>query len=167
MRRLNRKTRMGFALNERAALGDVEPRMLLANFLRQVIGATGTNVGCEHGVCDCYTLLIDGVASRSCLTLAVRADRRRVDMVESLATSDDRLNLLQAIRLVHPPGVLMSFADCLARNPDPSEDEVPVVLGGHICRCTGYAGIIAAVLDVAERMRQSIEPDVRAARDRS
>jgi 2-furoyl-CoA dehydrogenase 2Fe-2S iron sulfur subunit len=166
MRRLNRKTRIGFALNERAALGDVEPRMLLANLLRQVIGATGTNVGCEHGVCDCCTLLIDGVAGRPCLTLAVRADRRRVDMVESLATSDDRLNLLQQCGLC-TPGVLMSFADCLARNPDPSEDEVPVVLGGHICRCTGYAGIIAAVLDVAERMRQSIEPDVRAARDRS
>ncbi len=149
--------------------------MLLSDFLRHVLGATGTHVGCEHGVCGCCTVLIDGTAVRSCLTLAVQAEGRAVTTVEALADGSGKLNALQqAFQNNHAlqcgfctPGILMSFTDFLARNPDPSEAEVVEVLSGHLCRCTGYAGIVAAVLEAAggkpttrpEPSVQSVEPD--------
>lgn len=139
----------------------VSPRTLLSDFLRQSAGATGTHVGCEHGVCGCCTVKIDGVAGRSCLMLAVQADGRRIDTVESLAQSADELVPLQrAFRRHHAlqcgfctPGILMSFTDFLSRKPDPSEDEVREVLGGHICRCTGYEGLMRAIMEAAAEMR--------------
>jgi len=156
MRRVNKdeRAKIAFILNGRAVAGDAEPRMLLTDFLRHVIGATGTHVGCEHGVCGCCTVLIDGAAVRGCLTLAVQAEGRSVTTVESLASADGTLNTLQnAFRQHHAlqcgfctPGILMSFTDYLARNPHPTEDEIRDVLSGHLCRCTGYAGIVAAVL---------------------
>jgi 2-furoyl-CoA dehydrogenase 2Fe-2S iron sulfur subunit len=156
MRRVNKeeRTRIALTLNGRAVSGDAEPRMLLTDFLRHVIGATGTHVGCEHGVCGCCTVLIDGVAQRGCLTLAVQAEGRSVTTVESLAAADGTLNALQKAFQQHhalqcgfcTPGILMSFTDYLARNPHPTEDEIREVLSGHLCRCTGYAGIVAAVL---------------------
>jgi 2-furoyl-CoA dehydrogenase 2Fe-2S iron sulfur subunit len=165
MRRVNRdeRARLSLTLNGRKVAGEAEPRMLLSDFLRQVLGATGTHVGCEHGVCGCCTVLIDGAAVRSCLTLAVQAEGREVTTVESLAAADGTLNALQqAFRNNHAlqcgfctPGILMSFTDFLRRNPDPSEAEVVDVLGGHLCRCTGYTGIVAAVLEAAGRRPQS------------
>jgi 2-furoyl-CoA dehydrogenase 2Fe-2S iron sulfur subunit len=156
MRRVNKdeRTRIALTLNGRAVSGDAEPRMLLTDFLRHVIGATGTHVGCEHGVCGCCTVLVDGVAVRGCLTLAVQAEGRSVTTVESLAAADGTLNALQKAFQQHhalqcgfcTPGILMSFTDYLARNPHPTEDEIREVLSGHLCRCTGYAGIVAAVL---------------------
>jgi 2-furoyl-CoA dehydrogenase 2Fe-2S iron sulfur subunit len=156
MRRVNQdgRTRIALTLNGRAVAGDAEPRMLLTDFLRHVIGATGTHVGCEHGVCGCCTVLVDGVAQRSCLTLAVQVEGRCVTTVESLAAADGTLNALQKAFQQHhalqcgfcTPGILMSFTDYLARNPHPTEDEIREVLSGHLCRCTGYAGIVAAVL---------------------
>ena len=156
MRRVSKdeRTRIAFTLNGRAVTGDAEPRMLLTDFLRHVIGATGTHVGCEHGVCGCCTVLVDGVAVRGCLTLAVQAEGRSVTTVESLAAADGTLNALQKAFQQHhalqcgfcTPGILMSFTDYLARNPHPTEDEIREVLSGHLCRCTGYAGIVAAVL---------------------
>jgi 2-furoyl-CoA dehydrogenase 2Fe-2S iron sulfur subunit len=156
MRRVNKdeRTRIALTLNGRAVAGDAEPRMLLTDFLRHVIGATGTHVGCEHGVCGCCTVLVDGVAQRGCLTLAVQAEGRSVTTVESLAAADGTLNALQKAFQQHhalqcgfcTPGILMSFTDYLARNPHPTEDEIREVLSGHLCRCTGYAGIVAAVL---------------------
>ncbi len=156
MRRVNKdeRTRIAFTLNGRAVTGDAEPRMLLTDFLRHVIGATGTHVGCEHGVCGCCTVLVDGIAVRGCLTLAVQAEGRSVTTVESLAAADGTLNALQKAFQQHhalqcgfcTPGILMSFTDYLARNPHPTEDEIREVLSGHLCRCTGYAGIVAAVL---------------------
>jgi 2-furoyl-CoA dehydrogenase 2Fe-2S iron sulfur subunit len=156
MRRVNKdeRTRIALTLNGRAVAGDAEPRMLLTDFLRHVIGATGTHVGCEHGVCGCCTVLVDGVAVRGCLTLAVQAEGRSVTTVESLAAADGTLNALQKAFQQHhalqcgfcTPGILMSFTDYLARNPHPTEDEIREVLSGHLCRCTGYAGIVAAVL---------------------
>jgi 2-furoyl-CoA dehydrogenase 2Fe-2S iron sulfur subunit len=156
MRRVNKdeRTRIAFTLNGRAVTGDAEPRMLLTDFLRHVIGATGTHVGCEHGVCGCCTVLVDGIAVRGCLTLAVQAEGRNVTTVESLAAADGTLNALQKAFQQHhalqcgfcTPGILMSFTDYLARNPHPTEDEIREVLSGHLCRCTGYAGIVAAVL---------------------
>jgi 2-furoyl-CoA dehydrogenase 2Fe-2S iron sulfur subunit len=138
--------------------GVAEPRMLLSDFLRHVLGATGTHVGCEHGVCGCCTVLLDGAAVRSCLTLAVQAEGRAVTTVESLA-DDGKLNARQqAFQNNHAlqcgfctPGILMSFTDFLKRNPNPTEAEVVDVLSGHLCRCTGYTGIVAAVLEAASK----------------
>src|SRR5450432_1749503 len=154
MRRVNKdeRARIAFTLNGGTVSGDAEPRMLLTDFLRHVIGATGTHVGCEHGVCGCCTVLIDGIAVRGCLTLAVQAEGRAVTTVESLAAPDGTLNALQKAFQQHhalqcgfcTPGTLMSFTDYLARNPHPTEDEIPEVLSGHLCRCTGCAGIGAA-----------------------
>ena len=161
MRRVNKgeRARLRLTLNGRKMSGEAEPRMLLSDFLRQVLGATGTHVGCEHGVCGCCTVLLDGTAVRSCLTLAVQAEGRAVTTVESLAGADGKLSVLQqAFQNNHAlqcgfctPGILMSFTDFLERNPNPSEAEVVEVLSGHLCRCTGYAGIVSAVLEAAGR----------------
>jgi 2-furoyl-CoA dehydrogenase 2Fe-2S iron sulfur subunit len=158
MRRVNKneRPRIALTLNGRKLAAEAEPRMLLSDFLRQSLGATGTHVGCEHGICGACTVLIDGVATRSCLTLAVQAENREVRTVESLAAADGMLNALQqAFRNNHAlqcgfctPGILMSFTDFLARNPHPSEAEIREVLSGHLCRCTGYAGIVAAIKEV-------------------
>jgi 2-furoyl-CoA dehydrogenase 2Fe-2S iron sulfur subunit len=151
------RVRIALTLNGKKRAAEVEPRTLLSDFLRQSLGATGTHVGCEHGVCGSCTVLIDGVAARSCLTLAVQAEGREVRTVESLAAPDGALNPLQAaFRANHAlqcgfctPGILMSFTDYLARNPHPSEAQIRDVLSGHLCRCTGYAGIVAAVKEAA------------------
>ena len=160
MRRIGKdqRARIALTLNGRKLAGEAEPRMLLSDFIRQVLGATGTHVGCEHGVCGCCTVLIDGAAVRSCLTLAVQAEGRAVTTVESLADGGGKLNALQqAFQNNHAlqcgfctPGILMSFTDFLKRNPHPTEAEVIDVLSGHLCRCTGYAGIVAAVLEAAD-----------------
>jgi 2-furoyl-CoA dehydrogenase 2Fe-2S iron sulfur subunit len=155
MRRVKKaeRLRVGVMLNGRKVAAEAEPRMLLSDFIRHSLGATGTHVGCEHGVCGACTVLIDGVATRSCLTLAVQAEGREVKTVEGLAGANGALNpLQQAFRDNHAlqcgfctPGILMSFTDYLARNPHPSEAEIRDVLSGHLCRCTGYAGIVKAV----------------------
>jgi 2-furoyl-CoA dehydrogenase 2Fe-2S iron sulfur subunit len=159
MRRVNRdqKARIRLTLNGRKLAAEAEPRLLLSDFLRQSLGATGTHVGCEHGICGACTVLIDGVAARSCLTLAVQVEGREVTTVEALAAPDGTLNPLQnAFRNNHAlqcgfctPGILMSFSDYLARNPKRSTAEIREVLSGHLCRCTGYAGIVAAIAEVA------------------
>jgi len=141
----------------------VLPRQHLVDFLRDELGLTGSHIGCEHGVCGCCTVLIDGAAVRSCLTLAVQAEGRAVTTVESLAAPNGALNALQqAFQNNHAlqcgfctPGILMSFTDFLERNPDPSEAEVVEVLSGHLCRCTGYAGIVSAVLEAASRRNKA------------
>jgi 2-furoyl-CoA dehydrogenase 2Fe-2S iron sulfur subunit len=165
MRRMNKgeRARLRLTLNGRKMSGEAEPRMLLSDFLRHVLGATGTHVGCEHGVCGCCTVLLDGTAVRSCLTLAVQAEGRAVTTVESLAGADGKLSVLQqAFQNNHAlqcgfctPGILMSFTDFFERNPNPSEAEVVEVLSGHLCRCTGYAGIVSAVLEAANRRDKS------------
>ena len=159
MRRVKKdeRVRVGVTLNGRKVAAEAEPRMLLSDFIRHALGATGTHVGCEHGICGACTVLIDGVATRSCLTLAVQAEDREVKTVEGLAGANGALNpLQQAFRDNHAlqcgfctPGILMSFTDYLARNPHPSEVEIRDVLSGHLCRCTGYAGIVAAIKEVA------------------
>ncbi len=158
----DRRHPVNLTFNGRRVCADAEPRMLLSDFIRHAIGATGTHVGCEHGVCGACTVLIDGVAARSCLTLAVQAEGREISTVESLAM-DGVLNTLQnSFRNNHAlqcgfctAGILMSFTDFLRRNPDPTEAEVVDVLSGHICRCTGYAGIVAAVLEASATMKSN------------
>ena len=137
MHRVNKdtKARVTLTLNGRKTSGEAESRMLLTDFLRHEIGLTGTHVGCEHGVCGCCTVLIDGVAARSCLTLAHQADGREVQTVESLAAADGKLNPLQSAMRDHhalqcgfcTPGILMSFTDFLKRVPDPTVDQVKEV----------------------------------------
>ena len=159
MRRVNKneRVRVALTLNGRKLSAETEARTLLCDFIRHALGATGTHVGCEHGVCGACTVLIDGVATRSCLTLAVQAEGCEVKTVESLAAPDGTLNpLQQAFRDNHAlqcgfctPGILMSFTDYLNRKPHPSEAEIRDVLSGHLCRCTGYAGIVAAIKQAA------------------
>jgi 2-furoyl-CoA dehydrogenase 2Fe-2S iron sulfur subunit len=164
MPRLSATTRhaIRFELNGRAVVGEAEPRMLLTDFLRQVIGATGTHVGCEHGVCGACTIQIDGVPARACLTLAVQVDGRRLRTVEGLEPEPGRLSVLQeAFRRHHAlqcgfctPGFLMSLDHYLRVVPSPAEADIREFLGGHLCRCTGYVPIVAAALDAAQRLRE-------------
>jgi len=155
--------RVAFVLNGRPVEGQAEPRMLLTDFLRHVLGMTGTHVGCEHGVCGACTIEVDGVPARACLMLAVQADGATLRTVEGLAPEPGRLSLLQqAFRRHHAlqcgfctPGILMSLDNYLRDNPDPSEADIRTFLTGHLCRCTGYVPIVAAALDAAERLREA------------
>ena len=151
-------------LNGRTREGLAEPRTQLCDFLRYDLCATGVHVGCEHGVCGACTVLVDGVAMRSCLMLAVQAHERRIETVESLADDDTLSDLQQAFRRNHAlqcgfctAGILMSCVDFLERQPDPSEAEVRDMLSGHLCRCTGYTGIVQAVLEVAAQRQTNEE----------
>jgi 2-furoyl-CoA dehydrogenase 2Fe-2S iron sulfur subunit len=156
-----RRHTIAFTLNGRAVEGEAEPRMLLTDFLRHVIGATGTHVGCEHGVCGACTVQIDGEPSRACLTLALQADRADIRTVEGLALAADRLSILQESFRTHfglqcgfcTPGILMSLDALLSRNPNATEQQVREQLAGHLCRCTGYAPIMRAALAAAEQLR--------------
>jgi aerobic-type carbon monoxide dehydrogenase small subunit (CoxS/CutS family) len=149
--------RVAVEINGERHEGDVEPRTLLSDFIRHVAGLTGTHVGCEHGVCGACTVQIDGETVRSCLMLAVQASGRSVLTVEGLARDGEALHPLQ--RAFHErhalqcgfctPGFLMSAEALLRERPDPSEREVREALAGNLCRCTGYEGIVEAVLDVA------------------
>jgi 2-furoyl-CoA dehydrogenase 2Fe-2S iron sulfur subunit len=130
--------------------GEAEPRLLLSDFLRHELGLTGTHVGCEHGVCGACTVLLDGVSVRSCLTLAVQAEGSQVVTVEGLEWGP----LQEAFRSHHAlqcgfctPGILAAATDLLARGR-PTRAEIVDMLGGHICRCTGYDPIVAAIEEV-------------------
>jgi 2-furoyl-CoA dehydrogenase 2Fe-2S iron sulfur subunit len=135
--------------------------MLLSDFLRHEIGATGTHVGCEHGVCGACTLRIDGTMARSCLVLAQQVEGAEVETVEGLAPAQDRLSVLQAAFRRHhalqcgfcTAGILMSLDTLLTEDPDADRDRIEDVLGGHLCRCTGYAPIIDAALEAAQILR--------------
>ena len=160
------KQRIDLILNGKPRTGAAEPRLLLSDFLRHELGATGTHVGCEHGVCGACTIRLDGEAVRSCLMLAVQADGRTIETVEGLADSDGDLGVLQRCFREHhalqcgfcTPGILMSLAALLRNNPNADADEVRQVLSGHICRCTGYSAIIDAALDAAIRLRETSPP---------
>ena len=146
-------------VNGRLRAETVEPRLLLSDFLRHSLGLTGTHVGCEHGVCGACTVLVDGRAARSCLLFAVQADGREITTVEGLAPLDAPLGALQeAFREHHAlqcgfctPGILMAASDLLAHEPDADAERIAAVLGGHICRCTGYEPIVAAIRAALER----------------
>jgi 2-furoyl-CoA dehydrogenase 2Fe-2S iron sulfur subunit len=149
-------------LNGQPRRATTEPRQLLSDFLRHELGQTGTHVGCEHGVCGACTVRVDGVAQRACLMLAVQVDGCQVQTIEGLAaqTGGDRNTLgdLQSAFKRHhalqcgfcTAGILMSAADWLQRVPQPSVAQVREMLSGHLCRCTGYTPIVAAILEVAQ-----------------
>jgi len=139
----------------------VEPRLLLADFLRQTLGLTGTHVGCEHGVCGACTVLVDGDSMRSCLLFAVQLDGSRIETVEGLGRIG-RLNPLQeAFREHHAlqcgfctPGMLMTITDLISKYPLATDDEIRAGLSGNLCRCTGYEHIVRAVRAVVGRTEE-------------
>ena len=154
-------TSIAVTINGRVHRGEVEPRTLLSDFIRAE-GLTGTNVGCEHGVCGACTVQLDEEPVRSCLMLAVQADGRAVRTVESLALGDDLHPLQRAFQDAHAlqcgfctPGFLMSLDAFLRRRPDPDDEEIREALAGNLCRCTGYVAMVEAVQAAARALRTS------------
>lgn len=140
----------------------VEPRLLLADFLRHELGLTGTHVGCEHGVCGSCTILFDGKPVRSCLMFAIQAQGHEILTVESLGTPDHLHPLQAAFQEKHAlqcgfctPGFLMTLVPFLADNPQPTETEIREAISGNLCRCTGYQHIVEAVHLAASQMAQA------------
>jgi aerobic-type carbon monoxide dehydrogenase small subunit (CoxS/CutS family) len=138
-----------------------DSRTLLSDFLRHELRLAGTHVGCEHGVCGACTILLDGVAVRSCLMLAVQANGHELSTIEGLAGKANTLNPIQQAMHEHhglqcgycTPGILMTMTAFLKENPSPSEDEVREALSGNLCRCTGYQNIVDAMMAAAEALR--------------
>jgi 2-furoyl-CoA dehydrogenase 2Fe-2S iron sulfur subunit len=151
------ETLIRITLNGVAREGKATPRMQLADFLRHVLRAYGTHVGCEHGICGACTVLVEGRAVRACMIYAVQADGLDIRTVEGLASSPDQLSELQAAFRKHhalqcgfcTPGILMSCVQFLAEHSNPTELEIREMLTGHLCRCTGYKGIVEAIKEVA------------------
>jgi 2-furoyl-CoA dehydrogenase 2Fe-2S iron sulfur subunit len=148
--------RVDVIVNGRRRVEEVEPRLLLSDFLRHRLGLTGTHVGCEHGVCGACTVRLDGRAVRSCLMLAAQVDGHELQTVEGLAPDDGLTPLQEAFREHHAlqcgfctPGILMAAADLLERGR-PTREQATDLLSGHICRCTGYEPIVRAILAAAE-----------------
>jgi carbon-monoxide dehydrogenase small subunit len=154
--------RVAFELNGKPVAVDVEPRLHLADCLRETLRLTGTHVGCEHGVCGSCTVIVDGAAVRSCLMLAVQAEGSSVITVEGLS-NDEALTPLQiAFRKHHglqcgfcTPGILTTAHALLTDEPDADADRIREVLAGNLCRCTGYIGIIEAVLEARDAYRKA------------
>ncbi len=152
------------SVNNSGVSARVEPRMTLADFLREKCGLTGTHLGCEHGACGACTVLLDGAAVRSCLMFAVQADGQEVTTVEGIASPDGTLSAVQsALRECHglqcgfcTPGFVLSLTALLRDNPDPTDAEIREGLSGNFCRCTGYQGIVAAAHRAAELTRESV-----------
>jgi carbon-monoxide dehydrogenase small subunit len=153
---------ISLSVNGQPYSGEVEPRMLLSDYLRHELGLTGTHVGCEHGVCGACTVLLDGQPVRSCLMLAVQAEGHEVSTVEGLASSTEDLHPIQeAFWEAHglqcgfcTPGFLMTLVPFLAENPDPTETEIREAISGNLCRCTGYQNIVEAARLAAEKLRE-------------
>ena len=150
-------TAVEVTVNGRTFSEDVEPRLLLSDFLRHTLGLTGTHVGCEHGVCGACTIRLDGAAVRSCLLLAVQAEGCTIETVEGLAANGELHPLQEAFREHHAlqcgfctSGILMAAANLLERNGTPTRDEIVDMLSGHLCRCTGYEPIVDAIAHVAD-----------------
>ena len=139
-------------VNGQLHAGDVEPRQLLVHFLRDTLGLTGTHVGCDTSNCGACTVHLNGDAVKSCTVLAVQADGTKVTTIEGLAKGDELHPLQEAFWEQHglqcgycTPGMIMSAADLLSRNPNPTEEEIRSGLEGNLCRCTGYQNIVKAV----------------------
>jgi carbon-monoxide dehydrogenase small subunit len=162
--------RIAIEINGRAVQGEVEPRLLLADFIRDNAGLTGTHLGCEHGVCGACTVQLDGQPVRSCLMFAVQAHGHRIATVEGMAPSDTSLNALQqAFHECHAlqcgfctPGILMTMDAFLREEPDPTPERIRSALAGNLCRCTGYQNIITAVRLAADRLQTREEPAAEA-----
>ena len=149
---MNKTRKITVTVNGESRQAAVEPRLLLADFLRQTVGLTGTHVGCEHGVCGACTVFVDGDSVRSCLMFAVQADGRSVETVESLG-SIGRMNALQESFHAHhalqcgfcTPGMVMTATDLIKKYPLATDDDIREGLSGNLCRCTGYEHIVKAI----------------------
>jgi len=144
-------------VNGRSHRREVEPRLLLVHFLRDVLGLTGTNVGCETSLCGACTVLMDGRSVKACTQLAVQADGAEITTIEGLAENGEMHPLQRAFQDEHAlqcgyctPGMILAAEDLLRSNPHPSEEEIREGLKGNVCRCTGYHNIVKAVARAAE-----------------
>ena len=142
---------------------DVEPRLLLVQYIREVLGLTGTHVGCDTSSCGACTILLDGKASKSCTLLAVQADGKEVTTIEGLSRNGDLHPLQEGFNACHglqcgfcTPGMIMTAVDLLESNPRPSEKEIREALEGNFCRCTGYHNIVRSVQYAAKKMNQEV-----------
>ena len=157
---MTKNFKLSLTVNGQEYEKEVEPRLLLSDFLRHELGMTGTHVGCEHGDCGACTVLLNGDPVRSCLVFAVQAHGHEVMTVEGLGTIDDLHPIQQAFWEAHglqcgfcTPGFLTTLVPFLEENPDPSEDEIRDAISGNLCRCTGYQHIVEAVRLAAEKMQ--------------
>ena len=150
------KRTITITVNGETRSGEAEPRMTLADFLRDELRLTGTHLGCEHGVCGACTILLDGSSVRSCLMFAVQGDGAEIETVEGLARGEELHPLQEAFWAEHglqcgfcTPGFLMTAVEFLRENSDPTEEEIRVAISGNLCRCTGYVNIIKAIRSAA------------------
>ena len=153
-------TEISLTINGQPVTASVEPRTSLADFVRDSQRLTGTHLGCEHGVCGACTLEIDGEPMRSCITYAVSCDGASVTTIEGFDDDEVMEDLRQAFTENHGlqcgfciPGLIMSATGFLQENPDPTEEDVRFAIGGNLCRCTGYARVVEAVMAAAQEMR--------------
>ena len=152
-------TQVSVIVNGVAREADVEPRTLLVYFIRETLGLTGTNVGCDTSSCGACTVLLDGESVKSCTLLAVQAEGREVTTIEGLATDGQMHPIQDAFHRNHglqcvycTPGMIMAAASLLQENPDPTDEQVRESLEGNLCRCTGYQNIVKSILDAAGTM---------------
>ena len=157
---MSAKVAVRMTVNGREVEREIEPRLLLADFLRHELGLKATHLGCEHGVCGACTVSVNGETARSCLMFAVQARGGAVTTLEGLAAGSELGDIQRAFHEHHAlqcgyctPGFLVTVHELLKENPDPSEHEIRGALSGNICRCTGYVNILAAVTAVAKRRR--------------
>lgn len=146
------KMKISLSINGREVGAEAEPRKLLSDFIREDLGLTGTHVGCEHGVCGSCTVLYNGKAVRSCLMFAVQANEADIQTIEGLAKDGEQHPLQKSFTECHglqcgfcTPGILMSSVELMENNEEPTRQEIKEMLSGHLCRCTGYTGIIEAI----------------------
>ncbi|MGH2539689.1 MAG: (2Fe-2S)-binding protein [Actinomycetota bacterium] len=152
-------TNVSVTVNGQSREADVEPRTLLVYFLRENLGLTGTNVGCDTSTCGSCTVLLDGESVKSCTLLAAQADGHEVTTIEAMADGETMHPIQDAFRRNHglqcgycTPGMVMAAASYLQENPSPTEEEVREALEGNLCRCTGYQNIVKSILDAAGQM---------------
>ncbi len=152
-------TQVSVTVNGVARDADVEPRTLLVYFLRETLGLTGTNVGCDTSSCGSCTVLLDGESVKSCTLLAAQADGREITTIEGMASDGELHPIQEAFHRNHglqcgycTPGMVMAAASYLQENPSPTEEDVRMALEGNLCRCTGYHNIVKSILDAASQM---------------
>ena len=154
------KVRVRLSVNGEKIEREVEPRLLLADFLRSELQLTGTHVGCAHGVCGACTIVVNGRTARSCLAFAAQMEGAVIETIESLAPEGPLTPLQQAFHEEHAlqcgfctPGMILTARQFLAENPAPSDEEIRKAIAGNLCRCTGYVHIVRAIRSAAEKMR--------------
>ncbi len=152
-------THVSVTVNGEMRSADIEPRTLLVYFIRETLGLTGTNVGCDTSSCGSCTVLLDGESVKSCTLLAAQVDGREVTTIEAMADGDELHPLQEAFHRNHglqcgfcTPGMIMAASSYLKEHPNPTEEEVREALEGNLCRCTGYQNIVKSILDAAGQM---------------